>query len=416
MEVSINKKFITSPQRGIPETSVIVTYSGSGIYNDPIISYEGEQENWLSVEYLGEVTQNVVEYKITILPYVMVEDEKITRVAEITFSDNVGSGSIKVYQANGYLPIWQNYNYVPTTTGNITYELKKGDDTIFKGVAVSDVPSKVNIPRLCESSIFTNTYSENSGWNDLNGRSIIDFYLDGNFEDTYYFYNDWSGERLIYNIDIILNEPINGHLAANMIVPLCVYNASDNGDYIIGFFDEGGSVDEIECGNPDFDFSSYTFSVGTGLTGIEISNQGETELKYDASHCGEGYFTYRNRYGAWDVFLIEGNIYEYEDYVKAEYENLNTDNRKDTWGRITNSIEIQKRYGVYTGWLSDEESKRLVYHLLSSPEVYYNTFDGKRIAVNITNNSSEIKKFRNGRKLIQYEILFSESKKAKINR
>ena len=76
------------------------------------------------------------------------------------------------------------------------------------------------------------------------------------------------------------------------------------------------------------------------------------------------------------------------------------------------------------GWLTDEESERLVFHLLSSPIVYfqnlhkenqlYDTDSLDIIPVRITASSSEYKKFRNGRRLVNYLITFEKCNIEKV--
>ena len=54
----------------------------------------------------------------------------------------------------------------------------------------------------------------------------------------------------------------------------------------------------------------------------------------------------------------------------------------------------------------------MVYHLISSPKVYFTSFDGESYElgtmkeVNITDSKAEYKKYRNGRHLVQYTITF----------
>ena len=91
----------------------------------------------------------------------------------------------------------------------------------------------------------------------------------------------------------------------------------------------------------------------------------------------------------------------------------------------TDNVSIDTTYEAYTGWLSDEEAERLVFHLLSSPMVFfqdlnkenqlYNTDDiFENIPIRITASSAEYKKFRNGKKMVNYLITFEKGNIEKV--
>lgn len=385
-------------------------------------------DGWVRVTNLGEPTQDVAEYEVTISPYNNSSSTGKIRNAVIVFED--GDGDMKglsVRQSNGYLSIWQNYNYIGGLAAvgqNYDYSLKVGDDTIYKGITVPikpmDKPMEVNVPRLCEDVINTRIFATEEGWVNIDGSVAVDFYHNESFVNTFYFYNDWSSDKLIYNENTILNDPINGHLAYGMRLPLCLYNANNNEHWYVMTDFGGGDVQEELLGIPDYDFNSYTVAILAGLQELVFYNLDDENLRmeYKGGYCGEGYFIYRNRYGAWDVFLIEGNVYENDNLSREQYVANNTDNRKNTWEKTTSKLSISKSYSVSTGWLSDEESRRLVYHLISSPEVYWIPLDGgvNMVSVNITDDSAEYKRFKNGKRLVNYNISFEVSKKERINR
>lgn len=378
---------------------------------------------WAAIRQTEELDSRIT-YEVTVNPYVNANNSPISRMAVIMFSDDVTAKGIAVTQHSGYMTIWQNYPYIKDSGIETKYEytLINGLKTIYKGISVAlndwSHPLPINIPRLCESTLETNRFYINEGWEDLGGTSVIDMYHGDELVETFYFCNDWSSKRLMYNRNTIINDPINGHLAPGMYVPLCIYNANDSEDWYVISDYGGGNVQEDLMGMPTYNFDSYTVTVPAGLQEMIFYNAVETgvRLEYDATHCGPGYFIYRNRYGAWDVFLIEGNIYENEDYTRDSHSKNNMDNTRDTWVKVTNRISISKNYTASTGWLTDEQAEKLVYHLMGSPEVYYQPFGGNMVAVNLTDNQAEIKKFRNGRRLIQYNINFEESKTRRVNR
>ena len=91
-------------------------------------------------------------------------------------------------------------------------------------------------------------------------------------------------------------------------------------------------------------------------------------------------------------------------------------------------MDIDTTYQAYTGWLTDEESERLVFHLLSSPTVFFQNLNkanqlydtdsefGALLPVRITASSSEYKKFRNGKRLVNYLITFEKCNIEQVRR
>ena len=78
--------------------------------------------------------------------------------------------------------------------------------------------------------------------------------------------------------------------------------------------------------------------------------------------------------------------------------------------------------------MTDEESERLVFHLLSSPTVFLQNLNkanqlydtdsefGALLPVRITASSSEYKKFRNGKRLVNYLITFEKCNIEQVRR
>ena len=165
---------------------------------------------------------------------------------------------------------------------------------------------------------------------------------------------------------------------------------------------------------------------------LEYKQDDEVIFSYDMDHCGPGAFIYRNRFGGWDSFLIEGNIIKTDNYTKLNYRRKGEYNQgysintlKYIDEKVTDSVNIDTTYQAYTGWLSDEEAERLVFHLLSSPIVYFQNLHKENqvfdtdplldlIPIRITTSSADYKKFRNGKKLVNYLITFEKSNTEKV--
>lgn len=328
-----------------------------------------------------------------------------------------------------YLSIWQDYPILPDAVAGQEYQyrIKKGNDIIFEGVTVpitnNSVPPSVNITRLVESYLSTPDLimSPTQTWRDLGSLTVSFYKVSGVTEilkGTYNFNCDWSGINLSQTSNIPLNEPINGHGNPNMKLIFSVYKSNSDTNWKMTTTTATSSFDTT-FGNPTYDLSYYIPNVLSTAKTVTFKKGYTSLFTYDQTYCGNGAIYYRNRWGGWDSFLIEGNVYKSDSYEKEQFTSsnvLNTD--QFSWDKRTNKIKISSTYEVHTGWLTDEESERLVFHLMSSPDVYFQPFENNILnsvyAVNITNSTAEYKKFRNGRKLNNYTISLEESKKQTV--
>lgn len=402
------------------------------------ITYEieyNEGSGWITVTDQGtviriSVTANPGNARRTaVVNLIGREDPEAPEDSELP-QDYVGIDIVQ--DGIGYEAIWKDIYYLPEDAHlgeSYHYRIcdRRDDSVLYEGVTVSadddSYPYKINVPRLVESYISSGTFSGiSSGWETLEGRLVVDFYKYYNdavyFRSTFQFWNDWSDWRQNYNQSRVLNDPINGKGCQGMMIPLCVYSVDSEGYTAV--ITQGGQESTISLGYPGEDFGINTKEY-TGEKVVFKKNNTEV-FSYDLSHCGEGYLVYRNRFGGWDSFLLEGNISKTETYERERYKMPEQSSSARQEERKIDRLNINTSYTAYTGWLSDEESERLVFHLLSSPVVYFVPMnndlyrDEYLIPVLITNSSSEYKKFRNGRKIFNYTITFEESYTKNVQR
>lgn len=143
-----------------------------------------------------------------------------------------------------------------------------------------------------------------------------------------------------------------------------------------------------------------------GYNGSEISRiTFPTSAYKNIGECRSHALYYRNAYGGWDAFLVEGTVSERDALtrhtMKRPYDNRQTSSR----GTYNFSNEITKSWNLKTGWLSDEESG-LMHHLLNSTEVWlHDLVKDKIYPVVLTSTETEHKTYRtNGNRMNQYEI------------
>ena len=381
------------------------------------------------------------------------ENSGIRRRASIKFYDVNDSKNyviVPVIQGNidGYDSIWMDDLYYPENrdeSGNYYYRVvdKKNNAELFTGI--STIPpgwsgniGGIDIPRLVDGHIHSLLFSgSSSNWSDMyDSYTTVDIYnmtesgYPGVVDATFKYCNDWSRFEKRYDYTRSLNDPINGKGCDDMIIPFCVYY-DDEATFSIVDTEKNGNVNESTLSTPSTPFA-MRIDRFYDTKKLEYKQGDEVIFSYDMDHCGPGAFIYRNRFGGWDSFLIEGNIIKTDNYTKLNYRTKGEYNQifdfrssKYMDEKHTDNVSIDTTYEAYTGWLSDEEAERLVFHLLSSPKVFfqdlnkenqlYNTDDiYTNIPIRITASSAEYKKFRNGKKMVNYLITFEKSNTEKV--
>ena len=396
---------------------------------------------WLSVTDLGP-DKNVTATK----------NSGIRRRASIKFydvNDITNYVIVPVIQGNinGYDSIWMDDLYYPETrdeSGNYYYRLvdHNSNKELFRGIATKPTNwvgeiGGIDIPRVVDGDIHSLLLnSGSSDWSDMDDSYItVDIYnmtesgYPGVVDSTFKYFNDWSRFEKRYDYTRSLNDPINGKGCDNMIIPFCVYY-DDAATFSITDTEKNGNVNIHTLSTPSTPFVMRT-DIFYDTKKLEYKQDDEVIFSYDMDHCGLGAFIYRNRFGGWDSFLIEGNIIKTDNYTKLNYRTKGEYNQMyDFKGskymdeKHTDNVSINTEFEAYTGWLSDEEAERLVFHLLSSPIVYFQDLNKENqvfdtdylslIPVRLTESSAEYKKFRNGRRLVNYSIKFEKGNIEKV--
>ena len=381
------------------------------------------------------------------------ENSGIRRRASIRFydaNDRTNYVIVQVIQGNidGYNSIWMDDLYYPESrddNGNYYYRVvnHKNNAEYFEGVSTKPTNfggeiGGIDIPRLIDGHLHSLLLNgSSSDWSDmLESYLTVDIYnmtengYPGVVDATFKYYNDWSRFEKRYDYTRSLNDPINGKGCDNMIIPFCVYY-DDTATFSIVDTEKNGNVNTYTLSKPSTPFAMRTNSF-YDTKKLEYKQDNEVIFSYDMDHCGPGAFIYRNRFGGWDSFLIEGNIIKTDNYTKLNWRRKGEYNQgypintlKYIDEKVTDSVNIDTTYQAYTGWLSDEEAERLVFHLLSSPIVYFQNLHKENqvfdtdpllnlMPIRITTSSAEYKKFRNGKKLINYLITFEKSNTEKV--
>ena len=376
----------------------------------------------------------------------------IRRRASIKFYDVNDSKNyviVPVIQGNidGYDSIWMDELYYPENrdeNGNYYYRIVNQKNNAQLFIGISTIPpgwdgkiGGIDTPRLVDGHIHSLLFSgSSSDWSDMDDSYItvdicnmIESGYPGVVDATFKYCNDWSRFERRYDYTRSLNDPINGKGCDDMIIPFCVYY-DDEATFSIVDTEKNGNVNESTLSKPSTPFAMRT-NIFYDTKKLEYKQDDEVIFSYDMDHCGPGAFIYRNRFGGWDSFLIEGNIIKTDNYTRLNYRQNGEYNHSNNFidskyinEKSTDSVSINTTYEAYTGWLSDEEAERLVFHLLSSPMVYFqdlhrenqlfNTEYYEYFPVRLTASSAEYKKFRNGKRMVNYLITFEKGNIEKV--
>jgi len=286
------------------------------------------------------------------------------------------------------IPIWQT-TYYQTTADTLQYVITDLSNLeVFSGKAYKmpgETYLKINVSDICAPYVGTNTLPD-SVWTSESGVTVLDdtvkiFGLsdtDDNLLSSYTFVDDWTYRESGDDPETVV---INGHYAPGM---KCFTSYALSGDY-----DEYALL-EYDGG-------------GTGL--------------YTTPACGKAALYYKGRNGCWASFLIEGYVKAYDDFSWSKYQKFSPSTQTVGRGETTYLNEIQPRWELNTGWLSDAESKVLAEDLLSSPCVYLHLLESDEVVpVTITNTNTEYKEYRrSNRQRISYQITVQAANK-KIRR
>lgn len=304
-------------------------------------------------------------------------------------------------------PIWKDYHVLLSTGNSARYSIVDASgNTIYTGKAnkrPGDANISIRINEVCADHI-PNTLPATTGTFVNGGEAsfiVNEILSDGETDerDSVSFLQDYSYDRSFNpTAGQCISFPIIGRADIRQTLPFSFYQVEEGELSIYYEFEDESSEDFYFDGN------------GTG-TILQKPYAGVTKIAgwYYASYeilrtCSKYALLYRNAFGGWDSFLIEGNTMETDSLERhtrsKEYDNSNSRNA----GKENYLTQVVKNFTFHTGFLTDMQSARMP-HLLNSAEVYLeNLEDGSLTPVILTNTDTEYKTYRNTASLVNYEI------------
>lgn len=285
-------------------------------------------------------------------------------------------------------PVWRD-TYHTTTATSVNYRIMLDGETIFSGRAVRYPDAedlRININKVCSyylnsditTLLETLPVTETEENHPLSQRTF-NLVVDGSAAGDYRFYDDWSYsfDKPLTGQTIIVSDPVNGHYFPGMLRLRTVRRSTASSSKV-------------------------------ATTGNTSDNPG---LGYDRRvSCVPYALYYLNAYGGWDALAIEGTV-KRTDKITPYLMDRTYDNNTLEFEQDRYVQETKVNYALETGYLTDEESARLAFHIPGTVKAYlHNIREGwiKPVVINDTSVTWQTYA-HNGRKLSRYTINVSES-------
>lgn len=149
---------------------------------------------------------------------------------------------------------------------------------------------------------------------------------------------------------------------------------------------------------------------------VLVVYEDETLARYTIDDCVSNYVLYyRNALGGIDLFPVTGKVIKSNDIEHLTI-NKKYDNRTLNFGKTNYENVLTERWQLYSGRLTDQQSK-LMHHLINSTYVYlYDIEADKFIPVVITDTEMEYKTYKNNNNKMVYYTINVEASQTKYRR
>ena len=219
---------------------------------------------------------------------------------------------------------------------------------------------------------------------------------------TVSFRPDWS---YLSDSNAVKSRPINDHFHPQMRLFFSVIEWSINTTQ--AWYDVGN-------GHVNTSYSQMNVAAGTTATYVipntAAKSVGIGTLTWRTPRpCAPGALYYRNAFGGWDSFLIEGAIVPVEDTQRwTRRIAINNSGLPGTVLRGEQNYvnETTHRWTLTTGGMTDAQARAFAQHILPSGDVWLHIFDGDTIVpVIIDTAQQEVRSYKtNGRRPVTFSL------------
>ena len=164
------------------------------------------------------------------------------------------------------------------------------------------------------------------------------------------------------------------------------------------------------------DVENALVTIPDNMGEVLVVYEDETLAKYTIDDCVSNYVLYyRNALGGIDLFPVTGKVIKSNDIEHLTI-NKKYDNRTLNFGKTNYENVLTERWQLYSGRLTDQQSK-LMHHLINSTYVYlYDIQADKFTPVVITDTEMEYKTYKNNNNKMVYYTINVEASQTKYRR
>ena len=164
------------------------------------------------------------------------------------------------------------------------------------------------------------------------------------------------------------------------------------------------------------DVENALVTIPDNMEEVWVVYEGDTLAKYTIDDCVSNYVLYyRNALGGIDLFPVTGKVIKSNDIEHLTI-NKKYDNRTLNFGKTNYENVLTERWQLYSGRLTDQQSK-LMHHLINSTYVYlYDIQADKFTPVVITDTEMEYKTYKNNNNKMVYYTINVEASQTKYRR
>lgn len=399
------------------QLSINVQYISAKEINEPIVKID----NFVTdVEYtitdLGDIKNYIFTFDNTtydrdisiIFSIIGLRDEEISYTYKVVQKNEDVEEPPFVNGAN-ISPIWQDIKYTFTEPiAEFSIREFNSREILYRGRSYQNPklePNSIYVNRLVENWINTPNFNPYDLSAVRGGYGIFDLLdVNGNVLQNYQFVNDWS-----YNINEfkagLLSRPIlnNTYAIRGQYLPFSIFGDDDINDVIFGYKLNNGTEYKQNRNVSNDVLHVWNDEVKSNAQDISFAYIGKMKIPFEEPCKNRYVLYYVNPFGGYDYFNYFVKYQEIDNLQTYEYVQ-DVDNTTINFGKNRYLTEINKNIKLTTGWLKEDESKRMWY-LLESNKVYLHDVVEDRIyPVVITNKTIDYKQKTSTNKIIQYEI------------
>lgn len=304
----------------------------------------------------------------------------------------------------GYIPIWRD-TFVDLGAADVapfTVSLASDQSVLYSGKAVRRPDEATLTVRVNDIVADLLSRSLLALDNPFTGYSpVIDgVTVSGNgVTESLSFVNDWSYDRTrSRGAAFILSDPVNGILDARQTFAVSGVWA---GDETVTLGKTDGTSETVPVGITGG--GTFTLDLATVPGLADVSVGGRTWRVEGA--CREWALHYVNWFGGWDSLLIRGGGKRVDAITRHDHRKTYDNSLPVHRGRVNYLNDITTRWELRTGWLSDDESARVMEVTGSTLAYLEELATGEMLPVVLTDTDQEVKTYMNqGRRMVGYTL------------